>query len=78
MRDSLVTSSVWRPHFKKPLETFPKFEIIDLDFVEPGCDACNLGGRLSKRMARVGGEPYDKLSFEVSSRMVSSEISVLY
>ncbi|KAK7693412.1 hypothetical protein QCA50_002980 [Cerrena zonata] len=64
MRDSLVASSVWRPHFKKPLETLPNFEIIQMDFAEPGCDACHLGGRLSTRQARVSGEPYDKLSFE--------------
>ncbi|CAL1704452.1 unnamed protein product [Somion occarium] len=64
MRDSLVASSVWRPDFKKPLETYPHFEIVQLDFAEPGCDACHLGGRLSTRIGRLSGEPYDKLSFQ--------------
>ncbi len=65
MRDSLVTSSVWRPEFKKPLETYPDFETIQLDFALPSCDACHLGGRISTRLGRVSGDPYDKLTFQV-------------
>lgn len=65
MRDSLVTSSVWRTEFKKPLEKYPEIEIIHLDYVDPSCDACHLGGRLSTRIARVKGAPYDPLTFQV-------------
>ena len=78
MRDSLVASSVWRPRFKKPLETFPNFEITELDFTEYGCDACNLGGRLSTREGRVSGAPYDKLSFEVSDAWYCRNHTYLY
>ena len=65
MRDSLVTSSVWRTAFKKPLETYPEFEAIPMDFAVPTCDACHLGGRMSTLTGRISGEPYDKLTYEV-------------
>lgn len=65
MRDSLVTSSVWLTEFKKPLETYPDFETVRMDFAVPHCDACRLGGRMSTLTGRVSGEPYDKLTFEV-------------
>lgn len=67
MRDSLVASSVWRPDFKKALETYPKFTLILLKFSVSQCDACNLGGRLSTRLGRLSGKPYDDYDFEVSS-----------
>lgn len=67
MRDSLVTSSVWRTEFKKPLETFPEFETVRMDFAVPACDACHLGGRVSTLTGRVSGDPYDRLTFEVGS-----------
>ncbi|KAI0928526.1 hypothetical protein AcW1_005745 [Taiwanofungus camphoratus] len=63
MRDSLVTSSVWRPEFKRPLEMYPIFETTRLDFAIPACDACHLGGRMSTLLGRVSGTPYDKISF---------------
>lgn len=65
LRDSLVASSVWRPEFKKPLERYPEFKLTTLDFAIPACDACNLGGRLSTRLGRLSGTPYDRLGFEV-------------
>jgi hypothetical protein len=65
MRDSSVTSSVWRTSFKKALETYPLFETVIIDFASPGCDACNLGGRMSTLIGRVSGDPYDKATFEV-------------
>lgn len=65
MRDSLVTSSVWRPEFKRPLEMYPIFETTRLDFAIPACDACHLGGRMSTLLGRVSGTPYDKISFRV-------------
>ncbi|KAF9227887.1 hypothetical protein BS17DRAFT_746822 [Gyrodon lividus] len=64
MRDSLVASSVWRPNFKKPLETYPEFALVRLNFTVPQCDACHLGGRVSTLLGRVTGEPYDVYDFE--------------
>ncbi|KAF9075269.1 hypothetical protein BDP27DRAFT_1415624 [Rhodocollybia butyracea] len=64
LRDSLVASSVWRPEFKKPLETYPELDLIQLEFAMPGCDACHLGARMSTLTGRLLGEPYDRLGFE--------------
>ncbi|KAH7889668.1 hypothetical protein F5I97DRAFT_1846179 [Phlebopus sp. FC_14] len=64
MRDSLVTSSVWRPAFKKALEKHPEFSLLRLDFTVPECDACHLGGRMSTLLGRASGKPYDKYDFE--------------
>lgn len=66
MRDSLVTSSVWRSAFKKSLETYPEFETVELDFAIPTCDACHLGGRMSTLLGRLSGSPYDNFTYEVS------------
>jgi Domain of unknown function (DUF4211) len=65
LRDSLVASSVWRPEFRVPLETYPEFDLIPLDFAVPTCDACHLGGRMSTLTGRLSGLPYDKLGFEI-------------
>ncbi|EIW85164.1 hypothetical protein CONPUDRAFT_117751 [Coniophora puteana RWD-64-598 SS2] len=67
LRDSLVTSSVWKPEFKQPLETYPGFEKLQLHYVVPGCDACQLGGRKSTLLGRVTGLAYNKLDFEPES-----------
>ncbi|KII88474.1 hypothetical protein PLICRDRAFT_54305 [Plicaturopsis crispa FD-325 SS-3] len=64
LRDSLVVSSVWRPEFKKPLETYPELEVFTMDAAVPACDACHLGGRVSTRLGRVSGRPYDHLTYE--------------
>lgn len=64
MKDSLVTSSVWRPDFKKPLERHPEFQLIRMQFSVPQCDACHLGGRVSTLLGRVSGKSYDKYDFE--------------
>jgi len=73
LRDSLVVSSAWRPEFKKPLERLPQLEITALQFSLPGCDACHLGGRLSTRVVRVSGKPYNRITFEVSPYGMASE-----
>ncbi|KAI0079928.1 hypothetical protein K474DRAFT_1673008 [Panus rudis PR-1116 ss-1] len=73
MRDSLVASSVWRADFKKPLERYPEFELIQLEFSEPGCDACHLGGRLSTLIGRLSGSPYDKQTYESSDDTIDSD-----
>lgn len=75
MRDSLVASSIWRTEFKKALETFPEFEIYRLEYCDPGCDACNLGSRLSTRLGRLSGLPYDPTTFEVSSMSIRMVLS---
>ncbi|KAF8654110.1 hypothetical protein AX16_003643 [Volvariella volvacea WC 439] len=64
IRDSQVASSVWRPEFKRPLETYPELDITELHYAIPQCDACHLGGRLSTRMGHLHGQPYDRLGFE--------------
>ena len=65
MRDSLITSSTWKPNFKRVLEKYPVLSVVQMDFTVPGCDACNLGARMSKVVARVSGQPYDRSTFEV-------------
>ena len=64
LRDSLVSSSVWRPEFKRALEDYPDFELISLEFTVPFCDACHMGGRMSSFVGRVGGSPYNIDGFE--------------
>ncbi|KAG1715708.1 hypothetical protein ID866_1471 [Astraeus odoratus] len=65
MRDSLVTSSIWGPEFKKPLEKYPELTLLRMEFGLPGCDACSLGSRTSTILARVSGTPYNEYDFEV-------------
>ncbi|KAH7914695.1 hypothetical protein BJ138DRAFT_1143392 [Hygrophoropsis aurantiaca] len=72
VRDSVVTSSVWRPSFKQPMERYPKFELVQLDTSVPSCDACNLGGRVSTLLGRVSGTPYNPLDFEPDDSDVES------
>ncbi|KAG6890675.1 hypothetical protein C0995_005047 [Termitomyces sp. Mi166 len=64
LKDSLVSSSVWRPGFKKALATYPVFNLTPLDFAVPSCDACHLGGRMSTLIGRLSGSPYDPFGFE--------------
>ncbi|KAG9318509.1 hypothetical protein JVU11DRAFT_600 [Chiua virens] len=75
MRDSLVASSVWRSDFKKTLERYPAFTLVQLKFTKPGCDACHLGGRLSTLEGRLSGMPYDEYDFEDVSDEESDENS---
>jgi hypothetical protein len=75
MKDSLVTSSVWKPQFKRPLERYPRFDLVRMKFSAPQCDACNLGGRISTIIGRVSGRSYDKYDFESESDDESSSSS---
>jgi hypothetical protein len=77
MRDSLITSSVWKPDFKRSLERYPELVIGVLDEAEMGCDACHLGGRMSKYEGTLDGSPYDGETFEVSRRCGCSSSSAL-
>ncbi|KAG8877255.1 hypothetical protein FRB97_003556 [Tulasnella sp. 331] len=73
IKDSLVRSSVWKENFTKALNTFPEFELSDLSTVVPQCDACHIGGRLSKFLGRVSGSPYSKASFQHDEQDSESE-----
>ena len=64
IRDSLVASSVWKPAFKKKLERYPDFSLIELVAAVPYCDACRLGGRMSTLLGRLSGSRYDPLGFD--------------
>ncbi|KAG2368606.1 hypothetical protein BDR07DRAFT_1325025 [Suillus spraguei] len=75
MKDSLVTSSVWKPQFKRPLERYPRFELVRMKFSVPQCEACNLGRRKSTFIGRVSGKPYDKYDFESEDESSSSSDS---
>lgn len=66
MKDSTVTSSVWRPNFKRALESYPEFNVITLEEAVEGCDACHIGGRMSKFIGQLGGDKYDRKTFSVS------------
>lgn len=68
LRDSLVASSVWKPEFKKPVDTYPELDVLPLDFAVPACDACHLGGRMATLVGRLSGLPYDHWGFEVNVR----------
>ncbi|PPQ83330.1 hypothetical protein CVT25_003969 [Psilocybe cyanescens] len=64
LRDSLVSSSVWRPTFTEHLKKYPGFELVALDFAIPSCDACHLGGRMSTLLGRLTGSPYNRSGFD--------------
>jgi hypothetical protein len=66
-KDSMVTSSVWRTKFKRALETYPELECRKLDEAVEGCDACRIGGRMSKFVGHLDGERYDRKTFSVSA-----------
>ncbi|KZT52461.1 hypothetical protein CALCODRAFT_520703 [Calocera cornea HHB12733] len=60
-RESLVASSVWRPEFRKVLETKPKLWQERMITSWPGCDACHLGARISTIEAHVKGKKWGGL-----------------
>jgi len=68
LRDSLVSSSVWKPAFTRSLEKYPDFQLVELDFAVPYCDACHLGGRMSTFLGRLSGFQYNKNGFETVPR----------
>ena len=70
VKDSLVASSVWRQDFKQSLASFPEFELVQLDFTVPGCDACHLGSRISTLQGRLSGDPYDRTTLQVMLLLV--------
>ncbi|KAI5828932.1 hypothetical protein K523DRAFT_243374 [Schizophyllum commune Tattone D] len=75
LRDSLVAGSLWRADFKKALEVFPEFELVQMEYAVPDCDACHISTRMSTRIGRLVGYPYDPLGFQrdYSSVAIKSE-----
>ncbi|KAF8495624.1 hypothetical protein JB92DRAFT_2747549 [Gautieria morchelliformis] len=64
IRDSLVTSSIWKPEFKTPLETFPIFRLERLEFSIPTCDACHISKRVATLRGVLSGHAYGSLTYE--------------
>ncbi|ODO02099.1 hypothetical protein L198_02830 [Cryptococcus wingfieldii CBS 7118] len=62
-RNNRVRSQAWRQEFVHKLLKYPYF---CAQFVkpEPGCDACNLSGRISSFAMSLEGRPYDSVTFE--------------
>ncbi|WWD22477.1 hypothetical protein CI109_106970 [Kwoniella shandongensis] len=59
-----VRSQVWRGNFVAALQKYPEFEVEELNDPEQGCDACHMGGRLSKFRVTLNGYPYDRDTHE--------------
>ncbi|WVW81885.1 hypothetical protein I302_103884 [Kwoniella bestiolae CBS 10118] len=59
-RQLRVRSQIWRYNFVKALEKYPIFDVEELLHTEPGCDACHMGGRMSRFRISLEGEQYDK------------------
>ncbi|WVQ62601.1 uncharacterized protein L199_000747 [Kwoniella botswanensis] len=59
-RQLRVRSQIWRSNFVKALERYPIFDVEELLYAEPGCDACHMGGRMSRFRVTLDGEPYNK------------------
>lgn len=66
MRDSMVASSVWRRDFKESLSRCSEIQLTSMEMAVQGCDACHLGARISTIEARISGQRYDRVTFEVS------------
>nr|XP_018266770.1 uncharacterized protein I303_00746 [Kwoniella dejecticola CBS 10117]OBR88928.1 hypothetical protein I303_00746 [Kwoniella dejecticola CBS 10117] len=58
-RDLRVASQIWRLHFKKALKKYPIFDVEELLDAEPGCDACHMGGRMSRFRVNLEGDQYN-------------------
>lgn len=71
-RDS-VASTLWRPEFRKALDTYPVWKQADLTEREEYCDGCNRRNQHCFRVAWLRGRPYDRESHEVLDDDSSSE-----
>jgi hypothetical protein len=76
LRDLLVASSRWHPHFVSVLQKYPDLQVADLTFTQPKCDACRISARRSKHIGRLSGLPYEHLGFQVIP--VGWEVSFIY
>lgn len=61
--DSLVASSVWKPPFRRALDTHPVYSVDMLEESVPICDACHIGGRVATQSFEVTGEAYNKETY---------------
>ncbi|WRT63764.1 uncharacterized protein IL334_000689 [Kwoniella shivajii] len=59
-RQLRVRSQIWRTNFVKAMEKYPIFDVEELMNAEPGCDACHMGGRMSRFRVNLEGEQYDQ------------------
>ncbi|TRM62484.1 hypothetical protein BD626DRAFT_497547 [Schizophyllum amplum] len=73
LRDSLVAGSQWRIDFKRALEIFPEFELVQMEFAVPDCDACHISTRMSTRIGRLTGYPYDRMGFQRDYSIVAAD-----
>lgn len=62
-RDS-VSSTLWKPEFRKALETYPVWKQADLTEREGYCDGCNRRNQQCHNTAWLRGQPYDRESHE--------------
>jgi len=62
--DSIVASSIWKPHFRKRLDTHPRGKQVLLAYSVALCDACHISGRVATVSFRLKGAPYDRNTFE--------------
>ncbi|EJT45616.1 hypothetical protein A1Q1_05765 [Trichosporon asahii var. asahii CBS 2479] len=63
-RDS-ISSTLWKPEFRKALETYPIWKQADLTEREQYCDGCNRRNQHCYHTAWLRGQPYDRESHEV-------------
>ncbi|ODN97224.1 hypothetical protein I350_08204 [Cryptococcus amylolentus CBS 6273] len=62
-RNNRVRSQAWRQELVHKLLKYPYFCAQTVE-PEPGCDACNLSGRISSFAMSLEGRPYDSVTFE--------------
>lgn len=67
LRDSLVRSQAWRPEFVNALRTYPILDLTEFRSTVDSCEGCRLPDRQVSRLAVFSGEPYDEVTFEVST-----------
>ncbi|OWZ56336.1 hypothetical protein C368_01962 [Cryptococcus neoformans 125.91] len=62
-QNNRVRSQVWSRELVQILEKYPCFR-TEYTGAEMGCDACNISGRIGTITVTIGGEPYDKETFQ--------------
>lgn len=56
---------MWSAQFREALETLPELDMTIVE-VEPYCHACRRNAALSTRQAKLSGQAYNQVGFEVS------------
>lgn len=62
-QNNRVRSQVWSRELVQILEKYPCLR-TEYTGAEMGCDACNISGRIGTITVTIGGEPYDKETFQ--------------